>query len=182
MEGLRFKPKPGQERTLNILTGIISVVVLTAVVLMDRPEFKIQTDIDFSFLAPFHATLNGIVAIVLVAALYFVKNREFEKHRQAMNAAFVGSALFLISYVLYHFTTETTYFCKEGNIRIFYFFLLISHIILAAFVFPFILIVYTRAYVGKFAVHKKLARWVFPIWLYVAVTGPILYLMLRPCY
>ncbi|NNE28252.1 MAG: DUF420 domain-containing protein [Saprospiraceae bacterium] len=182
MEGLHFKTKPHLERTLNILTVIISIVVLTAVVLMDRPEYKIQTDIDFTFLAPIHATINGIVAIILIAALYFVKQKQYDKHRLAINAAFVGSALFLISYVVYHFTTDATLFCKEGNIRYLYFFLLITHIVLAAFIFPFILITYTRAFVGKFAVHKRLARWVFPIWFYVAVTGPILYLMLRPCY
>jgi putative membrane protein len=92
------------------------------------------------------------------------------------------SALFLLSYVLYHFTTPETRFGGEGVIRYIYFFILITHIILAALTLPFILLTFNRAYTDQFDRHRKMARWVFPLWLYVAVTGPICYLMLKPYY
>ncbi|MCL4157717.1 UNVERIFIED_CONTAM: hypothetical protein GTU68_034633 [Idotea baltica] len=103
-------------------------------------------------------------------------------HRKLMTTAMLLSALFLLSYVVYHFTTPETKFCGEGAIRMVYFFFLITHIILAAAILPFILFTYIRAYTNQFEKHVKLARWVFPLWLYVAVTGPILFLMLSPCY
>jgi putative membrane protein len=94
----------------------------------------------------------------------------------------VCSALFLISYVLYHFTTPETRYGGQGTMRAIYFFFLITHVVLAAVTLPFILLTFTRAYTNQFERHKKMARWVFPLWLYVAVTGPICYLMLRPYY
>ena len=99
-----------------------------------------------------------------------------------MQIAILGSALFLILYVLYHFTSTETSYCGEGNWRYVYFFILITHIVLAAVILPFILFTYIRAYIGDFSRHKKLAKRVWPLWVYVSMTGPIVYLMLRPCY
>lgn len=181
MKGLNFTPKPNAQKFMNIATWVVTILVLALVGIMRRPEYKIQTDIDFSFLATFHATMNALAALVLIAALYFVKNKKYDLHRKAMNAAMILSALFLLSYVVYHLTTPETLYCGVGGIRKVYFFILITHIVLAGGILPFILITYTRAFTGRFELHRKMARWVFPLWLYVAVTGPILYLMLRGC-
>ncbi|MEY4204509.1 MAG: hypothetical protein RL013_2213 [Bacteroidota bacterium] len=168
------------EKKLNTLAYVVSVVVLLLVGLMRR--VKIETDIDFSFLPPVHASLNALTAVILVVAFIHIKNGRVEQHRKAIYAAMVTSALFLLSYVLYHFTTPETRFGGEGTIRYIYFFILVTHIVLAAVTLPFILLTFNRAYTDQFDRHKKMARWVFPLWLYVAVTGPVCYLMLKPYY
>jgi putative membrane protein len=176
----RIQPNPALEKQLNVLAYIVSAVVLFLVAFMRR--VKIDVGIDFSFLPPLHATLNAITAVVLLIALYFIKQKRVEQHRKAIYVAFTCSALFLVSYVLYHFTTPETRYGGEGVMRSVYFALLISHVVLAAAIFPFILFTFIRADTGQFARHRRMARWVFPIWLYVAVTGPIVYLMLLPYY
>lgn len=173
-------PNIALEKRLNKLAYVVSILVLLLVGLMRR--VKIETDIDFSFLPPLHATLNGLTAVILVAALYFIKNGQVENHRKAIYAAMVCSALFLLSYVVYHFTTPETRYGGEGVMRTVYFFFLITHVVLAALTLPFILLTFIRAYTNQFDRHKKMARWLFPLWLYVAVTGPICYLMLKPYY
>ena len=174
-------PNPGLEKKLNKVAYVVSFLVLFLVVMMRK--IKIETSIDFSFLPPFHASLNAIAAVILVFALYFIKNGQVENHRRAIYAAMICSGLFLISYVLYHITTPDTKFGGEGVLlRSVYFFILITHVILAAVILPFILLTFSRAYSNQFERHKKMARWVFPLWLYVAITGPIVYLMLKPYY
>jgi len=168
------------EKKMNLLAYVVSFVVLLLVGLMRRVKFDLG--IDFHFLPPFHASLNAITAVILLAALYFIKNKQIENHRKAIYAAMVCSALFLVSYVLYHFTTPETKFGGEGTIRTVYFILLITHVVLAAAILPFILLTFNRAYTAQFERHKKMARWVFPLWLYVAITGPVCYLMLKPYY
>lgn len=168
------------EKRLNGIAYVVSAIVLLLVGMMRR--VKIHTDIDFSFLPPVHASLNALCAVILIFAFYFIKNKQIENHRRAIYGAMACSALFLISYVVYHFTTPETAFGGVGLVRAVYFFFLITHVILAALILPFILLTFTRAYTGQFERHKKMARWVFPFWLYVAVTGPICYLMLRPYY
>lgn len=167
-------------KKLNKFAYVISVLVLLLVVMMRR--IKIETDIDFGFLPAFHSSLNALTAVLLVIALIFVKQKKIKAHRNVMFAALISSTLFLLSYVIYHFTTPETLYCGEGSIRILYFILLITHVLLAAVIFPFILFTLIRGYTQQVEKHKKMARWVFPIWLYVAITGPVLFLMLRPCY
>lgn len=168
------------EKRLNLLAVGVSVVVLALVGLMRR--VKIPTEMDFSFLPPFHASLNALAALALVAALYFIKSGNIKAHKTSIYVAMGLSALFLLSYVVYHFTTEETRYCKEGLIRSVYFFFLITHVILAGLILPFVLFTFNRAFVGNFERHKKMARWVFPLWLYVAITGPICYFLLKDCY
>ncbi|MCB0662259.1 MAG: DUF420 domain-containing protein [Saprospiraceae bacterium] len=175
-----MKPNPELEKKLNRIAWVVTVVVLLLVGMMRR--VKIDVGIDFSFLPPFHATVNAITALVLIYAFIKIKNKQVEAHRKAIYVAIGLSLLFLLSYVLYHFTTEETRFGGEGAIRYVYFFLLITHVVLAAVIFPFILFTFNRAYTGQFDKHRKMARWVFPIWLYVAITGPICYIMLMPYY
>ncbi|WP_236974981.1 DUF420 domain-containing protein [Membranihabitans maritimus] len=168
------------EKKLNVASILVSIVVLLLVVLMRR--VKIDVGIDFSFLPPFHAFLNSVAAIFLMLAFRAIKRRKIELHQKYIYWAIGFSGLFLLSYVVYHFTTPETAFCKYGTIRYIYFFFLITHVFLAAAIFPFILLTFTRAYTNQFQRHKKMARWVFPLWLYVAVTGPLVYFMLAPCY
>lgn len=173
-------PNIALEKKLNRWAYALSAVVLLLVGLMRR--VKIDLGVDFSFLPPFHASLNAICAVILLIAFWHIKNGRVEQHRRSIYAAMICSALFLVSYVLYHFTTPETRYGGEGALRAVYFFFLITHVVLAAVILPFVLFTFTRAYTGQFERHKKMARWVFPLWLYVAVTGPICYLMLRPYY
>lgn len=168
-------------KKLNRLAWVISGVVFLLVVSMRR--FKLDTDIDFSFLPSVYSSLNFITFLLLLAGFYAIRIKKSRVlHRKLMSGAIICSILFLLGYVAYHLTTPETLYCQEGSIRYVYFFLLITHIILAAFILPFILFTYIRAITGQFAKHKKMARWVYPLWVYVAATGPILYLMLLPCY
>ncbi|NND07068.1 MAG: DUF420 domain-containing protein [Saprospiraceae bacterium] len=170
-----------KEQKLNRWAWMVSVLVFLLVLMMRR--IKIESSWDFGFLPPFYSLLNLLTFFVLVAALYYIKVRkDIDLHRKMMTAAVCLSAAFLLLYVLYHFTTTETVFCKVGSIRYVYFTILISHIVLAAVILPFILLTYIRAYTGQFIRHVKLARWVWPLWAYVVLSGPIVYLMLRPCY
>jgi putative membrane protein len=169
------------ERKLNIAAIITSVIVLGLVGFMRRPE-KLDLGIDFSFLPPVHASLNACAALALIVALYFIKQKNVDAHRRSIYAAMLFSALFLVSYVLYHSTTPETRFGGEGIMRTLYFVLLITHVILAGLILPFIFFTFNRAFTGQFERHKKMARWVYPLWLYVAISGPICYLMLKPYY
>jgi putative membrane protein len=175
-----MQPNLQLEKKLNTTAWIVSAVVLLLVGLMRR--VKIDLGVDFSFLPPFHASLNALTAVILLVALYFIKNKNVEAHRKSIYAAMVTSALFLVSYVLYHFTTPETRFGGVGTIRTVYFVLLITHVVLAALILPFIFFTFNRAFTGQYERHKKMARWVYPIWLYVALTGPVCYLMLKPYY
>jgi len=191
-----LQPNRPLEKKLNILAVIISIAVLGLVGMMRRPEFKIQTEIDFSFLPPFHSTLNALAAVALIAALYFIKNKNMKAHRNSIYAAMVLSGMFLLSYVVYHFTNDAVMFgdanfdgvvdevekTAVGSMRTIYLLLLITHVTLAGVILPFILLTFNRAFTNQFARHKKIARYVYPLWLYVAITGPICYLMLRPFY
>jgi putative membrane protein len=182
------------ERKMNRVAWALSAVVLLLVGLMRK--VRIPTSINFGFLPPFHATLNALTAVTLVAALVFIKQKQIARHRAAIYASIGLSVLFLLSYVVYHFTSAEVLYgdldhsgildaaerAAVSGTRPFYLVLLISHITLAGLILPFILFTFNRAFTGQYARHKAMARWVFPVWLYVAVTGPLCYLMLRPFY
>ena len=168
-------PNLSLAKKLNRWAWIVSGFIFVLVVSMQRIHF--DTNIDFSFLPPFYSFLNALTAIILLCGLYLIKNGRVLQHRRAMTTALVTSVCFLVCYIVYHTTTVETRFCQEGTIRYVYFFFLIT-----AGILPFILFTYIRAYTNQFDKHVRLAKWVFPFWLYVAVTGPVLYLMLRPCY
>lgn len=186
------------EKKLKIGAWVITTAVLVLVGLMRRPEYKIQlpAGVDLSFLPPFHATVNALLAIVLVLALYFVKQKNIEAHRKMIFVAMGLSILFLLSYVAYHFTTFETLFGDAnkdgivdaaektliGSTRTVYLLLLISHITLAGVSLPFILFTFIKGFTNQVDAHKRMARWVWPVWFYVSVTGPICYLMLKPYY
>ena len=167
-------------KTLNALAYIITIIVFVLVGMMR--QVKIDLDVDLSFLAGVNAAINTVVAIVLIRALIYIRNKQIEKHERMMFMAMGLSILFLLCYVAYHFTTPETSYCKEGNIRYVYYFLLITHIVMAGLSLPFILFTFIRGYTRQVQKHRRMAKWVFPLWLYVAITGPIVYLMLYPCY
>lgn len=183
-------------RRMKIGAWVITAVVLLLVGLMRRVKIPIPADWDFSFLPPFHATLNALTAVVLLFAFYQIKKKNIQLHQRAIYVAIGLSVLFLLSYVAYHFTSPETIYgdvdhdgvlspeelAAVGTSRTLYLILLLSHIVLAALILPFILFTFIRAYTGQFQKHRRMARWVFPIWLYVAVTGPVCYYLLMPYY
>jgi putative membrane protein len=166
-------------KRLNRIAWGITIVILAAVGMMRR--IHLDTSIDFSFLPAFHSSLNAITALVLIAAFLQIKRGNVSGHRKLMVTAIISSCLFLLSYLTYHITTPETVYCGVGAVRMVYLFILITHVILAAVIVPFILFTFIRAYTGQIDRHRRLARWVFPIWLYVAVSGPVVYLMLLSC-
>jgi putative membrane protein len=169
------------EKKLNRYAWLFSAAVFLLVLFMRR--IRLDLGVDLSFLPAVYSVLNTITFVLLLLAFYFIRyKKNVAAHQRLMTGAVILSGLFLILYVLYHITNAETSFCQQGSIRTIYFFLLITHIILAAIILPFILFTYIRAYTAQFARHKRLARWVWPIWLYVALTGPVIYLLLLPCY
>jgi putative membrane protein len=180
MDTKRLSPNLELEKKLNRVAWVVTAAVLSLVVMMRR--IHLETAIDFTFLPALYSTLNALTAVVLIAGLYFIRQKQFEKHRFAMTFAMASSLLFLLGYVLYHITTPETKFGGEGSIRYVYFFLLITHVVLAAVIFPFILFTFIRAFTNQFDRHRKMAKWVYWIWLYVALTGPVLYFMIKPYY
>jgi putative membrane protein len=197
-EWLSLKPNEKLSRTLKFVTWIVTSLVLVLVVLMRRPELRIPLPegVDLGFLPPFHAMVNSIVAILLVLAVLAVRSGNITRHRNLMMGAMGMSVIFLLGYVAYHFTNtevlfgdangdrlvDATELAAVGMWRAVYLVLLITHIVAAGVSLPLILLTFTAAWSRHFQTHRKLARWVFPIWLYVAVTGPICYLMLRSYY
>ncbi|HKK38256.1 MAG TPA: DUF420 domain-containing protein [Cryomorphaceae bacterium] len=137
---------------------------------------------DTSFLPPVYATLNAFTALFLIAGVISIKNKKVQTHRKLMTSAIVLSALFLVLYVIYHSTSDSTPFGGEGWIRPLYFTLLISHILLSIVIIPLVLVTYVRALAERFDKHRKIARITFPIWLYVAISGVVVYLMISPYY
>jgi len=134
------------------------------------------------FLPPIYASINALTAVLLVVALIQIKKGNRQVHERIMKLCVVLSALFLLMYVAYHMTSDSTSYGGEGILRYIYFVVLLSHIFLSIVVIPFVLITFVRALNGNFEMHKKIARFTFPLWLYVAVSGVIVYLMISPYY
>lgn len=171
------------ERGLSILVwGLSALVVGLVVFLIVTPEALRVEGLDVSGLPRFHAILNGSTAVLLALGVALIRRGRRTAHRNAMAAAFALSCLFLVSYVIYHSQTPPTRFGGEGLIRGVYFFILISHVVLAAGILPLALFTVTRAIRGEFGRHRRIARITFPLWLYVTVTGVLVYVMMAPYY
>jgi len=134
--------------------------------------------ISVSQLPSLNAALNSLSAVFLVTGYYFIKSKRIGAHRACMLSAFVSSTLFLVSYLVYHYQVGSVPFKGQGWMRTVYFTILITHTVLAVTVVPLALITLVRALKERFAAHRRIARWTFPVWLYVSVTGVIVYLML----
>lgn len=159
------------------------VVLSIAIPLVVAILFGVKVDIDLPiFLPPVYATINAFTSVLLLVAVWAVKNGKIKLHEKLMKTAILFSALFLVLYVLYHMTSDSTKYGGEGAIKAFYFFILISHIVLSIVVIPFVLITFVRGITNQIELHKKIARFTFPLWLYVTVTGVIVYIMISPYY
>ncbi|MFA5298657.1 MAG: DUF420 domain-containing protein [Lutibacter sp.] len=158
---------------------ILSIAIPLAVVAMFSIKIDVQLPI---FLPPIYATINAFVAVIIVISVWAIKNKKITLHEKLMKIALLLSMLFLVLYLVYHMTSDSTVFGGEGIIKSIYFFVLISHISLAVIVIPFVLITYVRAITNQVELHKKIAHFTFPLWLYVAVSGVIVYVMISPYY
>ena len=135
-----------------------------------------------SFLPPIYAAINGITAAILITALIAIRKRKIFLHESLMKTAICCSLVFLLMYVAYHMTSDSTPFGGKGALKFLYYFILVSHIILSVVVIPLVLHSYIRAYLGDYKAHKKIVKYAYPVWLYVAVTGVVVYLMIFPYY
>jgi len=170
----------GQEKKFKIIITVLSIIIPVVVAVLFR--YKIPNVEPLKFLPPIYATINGLTAVFLVGAVIAIKNGNKKLHEILNTIAITCSVLFLVMYVAYHMTSDSTSYENEGVIRYVYFFILISHIILSIAVIPLVLITYMHAKLENFSKHRKFAKVTFPLWLYVAVTGVIVYIMISPFY
>lgn len=164
-----------------IAVSILIPVVVAILFNVKLKDFGIQVA-PLSFLPPIYAGINAVTALALIVGVFAIKNGKRKLHEQMMTTAIALSLGFLVMYVAYHMTTDSTKFGGEGVIKYVYYFILITHILLSIAVIPLVLISYVRALSEKFDSHKRIAKITFPIWLYVAVTGVIVYVMIAPYY
>ena len=166
---------------LIIAVSILIPIVVAILFTVKLKDFGVNVE-PLSFLPPIYASINGITAVLLIAAVMAIKSGNRKRHEKLMTAAIACSVVFLVMYVAYHMTSDSTKFGGDGWIKGIYFFILISHILLSIIVIPLVLFTYVRALSEQFDRHKKLAKITFPIWLYVAITGVVVYLMIAPYY
>jgi len=158
---------------------ILSVAIPLVVIILFRVKIE---GVDLSFLPHIYAPINALTAIILPIAIYQIKKGNRKTHERLMKTALMFSISFLLMYVLYHATTEETKFGGTGFIKVVYIAILVSHIILSIFIVPLVLNTYFRAITNQFPAHKKLGKITFILWEYVAITGVVVYLMIRPYY
>jgi putative membrane protein len=172
------------DKTIKRLVTVISIFVFAVVVILNRKVIPvtIATPSFVYFLPKLNAILNGICSGLLLVSLYFIKNKNVAMHKRLNIITFLLSSVFLISYILFHYFVKETTFGGTGAIRLVYYTILISHIILAAAVLPLVLLSFNNGLKLQVDKHRKLVRWTFPIWLYVTVTGVIVYIMIAPYY
>ena len=184
------------DRMANWLIGIFSLVVFLVVVVLSKFKLDVELGFDVHIFATINAFVNATIAVVLIAALMAVKKKNYELHKKFMMTALVLSILFLLSYIAHHLLAGEAKFgdinhdgivddaekLAVGSMRIVYLIILATHIILAAVILPFILFTAYRGLTSEFPSHKKLARITWPLWFYVAVTGPVVYFMISPYY
>ena len=170
-----MEPTKKYNRWITVLSIAIPLVVAVL--------FGVKIDLELPvFLPPIYAGINGLTSILLIAAFWAVKNKKIELHETLIKSCIFLSAIFLLLYVLYHMTSDSTSYGGEGTVRTLYFFILISHILLSIAVIPFVLVTFVRGITKDVERHKKIARITFPLWLYVTVSGVVVYLMISPYY
>lgn len=178
------------------LIGIFSVVVFAVVVSLGRIKLNVNVGFNVHIFAAANAIINSVIAILLIAALVAVKQNNYLLHKRLMMTALILSILFLVSYIAHHLLAGEAKFgdidhdglvveeekIAVGKLRYLYYFILVTHIFLAAVILPFILFTAYRALTAEFTIHKKLAKITWPLWLYVAITGPVVYWLIHPYY
>ena len=168
-----------EKNKYGIWIKIISIAIPVVVAIL----FGVRVDYELPiFLPPIYSSLNALTAVLLVLALVAIKSKKIKLHQRLMQTCIALSLVFLVMYIAYHMTTDPTPFGGDGFTKSMYFFILISHIILSIALIPLVLISYVRTFQEEFSAHKKISKVTFPIWLYVAVTGVVVYLMISPYY
>jgi len=167
-------------KSYNIWIWVVSILIPVVVAILFM--IRIPNVAPLDFLPPIYASINGLTAIILILAFSAIRKKNISLHEKLMKIAISLSVIFLVMYVAYHMTSDPTPYGGSGVLRPLYFFILISHIILSIGIIPLVLITYVRAISKLFLDHKKIARFTFPIWMYIAVTGVIIYLMISPYY
>ncbi|MBU63134.1 MAG: hypothetical protein CMI26_11605 [Opitutae bacterium] len=189
-------PRKSLAKKLTVAVWVISGAVLFLVGLMRQVKFNLPEGTNLDFLPPLHALLNSGAAFALLMAIFSIKGGKVQSHKRWIYMAMSCSLIFLLCYVAYHFTTAETIYGdldddgflndaereEAGGMRLFYLSILLSHIVLAAISLPFILLTFVYGFTNQFEKHRKMAKKVFPVWLYVAITGPVVYLLLKPYY
>ncbi|MUT67558.1 DUF420 domain-containing protein [Paenibacillus sp. NEAU-GSW1] len=172
-----------KERNYTPLIAVLSVVlVLIIAVLFFLPAYNGEVKFDVTLLPLLNAIFNSFTFIALIVALVAIKNKNVKMHKRFIGAAFASTTLFLVCYVAYHYLTESTKYGGDGALKAIYFFVLITHILLAIVVVPLALLSVARGLSNNVDKHRKIARWTMPIWLYVSFTGVVVYLMISPYY
>jgi putative membrane protein len=174
--------QPVQEQKANRVINILSLAIPIAVAVLLGIRQKVDLGNWTTYLPHINGILNSITSVLLLTGLYFIKQKNVKAHKRTMLMAFTLGSLFLVSYVLYHLTNESTAYGGQGWVRPIYYFLLVSHIVLSIVVVWFVLRAVYFALSGQIVRHKQTVKYAFPIWLYVSTTGVIVYLMIKPYY
>jgi putative membrane protein len=164
------------------LSIVVSVVVFAVVVILNFLPKADFIPSFVSYLPPLNACLNGTCSVLLIASLYFIKHKNIQVHKKINITAFFLSSIFLVSYILYHYFSIEVKFPVDNPLRPLYLVILLTHILCASLILPFILMSFYRGLNMQVESHKKIVRWTYPIWLYVTITGVIVYLMISPYY
>lgn len=165
------------------IVSLSIIIPLAVAVLFGVNLRELGYDVEpLTFLPPIYATINGVTAVLLIIAVSAIKRGNIKLHENLIKVCMGCSVAFLLMYVAYHMTSVSTPYGGEGAVRYLYFFILISHILLSIIIIPFVLFTFVRGIAGAYERHKRLARITYPMWLYVAVTGVIVYLMISPYY
>lgn len=178
------KPMPIWLRNYVPLVVVLSLAInLIVALLFFMPGYSGDTSgMNLKLLPMANAIFNSFTTVFLAAAFYYIRKKEIANHRRYIFAAFGTTALFLVTYVLYHFLAESTPYGGEGLLRAIYFFVLLTHVLLAILIVPLALLSLFRGLNMQVAKHRQIARWTMPLWLYVSVSGVLVYLMIRPYY
>ena len=174
--------QPVQEQKANRIINILALAIPIAVAVLLGIRQKVDLGNWTTYLPHINGIINSLTTVLLLMGLYFIRQKNIAAHRRTMLTAFTLGSLFLISYVLYHLTNESTPFGGQGWIRPVYYFLLVSHIVLSIVVVWFVLRAVYFAISGQILKHRQTVKYAFPIWLYVSITGVIVYLMIKPYY
>lgn len=189
--------KPESEKSIKAIVWIISIAIpLVVGTLILIPQTGRLGNFDVSWLPGLNATFNSLTSLCLLIAFYFIKVKNIKWHKRFMISAFILSTLFLISYILYHFQSQPTRFgdvdhngvvdafekADVGIWRLIYFLILVTHVVLAAVILPFILLTFFYSLSNQIEKHRKIVRFTFPVWLFVAISGVVVYYMIRPYY
>jgi putative membrane protein len=171
-----------KEKIYNRWILALSVIIPIAVAVLFTIKIEIPGVERLGFLPPIYATINALTAVILILGVIQIKKGKRKSHENLMKTAIGLSATFLVMYVIYHMTSDSTPYGGEGTIRTVYFIILITHILLSIAIIPLVLISFVKALSQRFDKHKKIAKITFPIWLYVTITGVIVYIMISPYY